>query len=120
MSAGAFTRTFYETDGGDILRARVQPETLAANIGAVNSAPAGPADAPGSARVGGGRRQFGVKMRSVTLAWTGTPPTGYLAGSTVRIPIMQQATYDDIDAGDTGTYRGVAVEVVGKSPESVR
>lgn len=120
MSAGVFTRTFYELDDGDIVRARVQPETLAANVGAANTAPAGPADAPGSARVGGGRRQFGIKMRSVSLAWTGTPPTGYKAGALVRIPIMQRATYDGIDLGDTGTYLGVAVEVVGKSPESVK
>lgn len=120
MSAGAFTNSKYQADNGDIRGIRVQPETLAANIGAVNAAPAGAINATGRARVGGGNRQYGVKARSVTVRFTATPPTGYKADQLYRIPIMTPTVYNDIEIDDTGTYLGVACVVVGKNPERVR
>lgn len=123
MSAGAFERTFYELDtgnGGGIARVRVQPETLAATInGAANAAPAGPATLPTAAKVSKGAREIGIGCRTVTLEFTGTPPTDY-SGDDVVIPVLQEATYAAWTVGQTGTYLGAPVEVVGRSPESVR
>lgn len=120
MSAGAFQNSKYEMDDGSIKRIRVQPETIAASIGGANTAPAGAIDSPGSARVGGGNRQYGVKARSVTVKFTATVPDGYKADQLYRIPILTSAVYDGINIGTTGTYLGSAVEVVGKNPERVR
>lgn len=123
MSAGSFTNTFYETseeNGGFILRARVQPETLSAEINSVANAGAeGPADAPGSATISQGRRTAGVNMRYVTLRWTGDPPAGY-DGLTARIPVLTPATFAAWTLGETGTYLSTAVEVVGRNGETVR
>lgn len=123
MSAGEFTRTFYELDtgnGGGIARIRVQPETLAATIGgSANTAPAGPATVPVSASVSAGNRENGIKARSVTLLFTAAAPTGY-SGDPVTIPVMQESTFAAWTLGATGTYLGAAVEVIGRSPERVR
>jgi len=123
MSAGAFNREFYEMsteNGGFILSCRVQPETLAAEINSVsNDGAEGPADAPGSATISQGRRTAGVNMRYVTLAWTATPPTGY-SGDNVRIPVLTPATFASWGLGETGTYLGAAVEVVGRVGETVK
>ena len=120
MSAGAFVSSRYQADNGDIRGIRVQPETLAANIGGLNSAPTGAINATGRARVGGGNRQYGIKARSVTIRFTSTPPDGYKADQLYRIPIMTPARFNAIDTDDTGTYLGVACVVVGKNPERVR
>lgn len=120
MSAGAFLVTKYQSNAGNIYGITVQPETVAANIGAVNAAPAGAVDQEVSARVGGGNNAIGIKARSVTVKFTATPPSGYLAGQTLRIPILTQTVYNGIGKGTTGTYLGVAVVVVGKQPERVR
>ena len=120
MSAGAFISSKYEADNGDIRGIKLQPETLAANIGGLNSAPTAAIDTTGRARVGGGNRQYGVKARSVTIRFTGTPPDGYKADQLYRIPILTPARYNDIETDDTGTYLGVACVVVGKNPERVR
>ena len=123
MSAGAFQTAFYEMsaeNGSYVLRCRVQPETLAASIASTaNASAAGPATAPGSATISQGRRTAGVNMRSVTLAWTATPPTGY-SGDPVRIPVLDPAVFAEWTLGATGTYLGAAVEVVGRSSETVR
>ena len=117
MSAGPFTTTFYETDNGTILRARVQPETLAA---AFNVAPTGPATAPGSVNISGGRRTNGVSARKLRLRWEGTPPTGYLATGIVTVAVLSPTAYNGIELGDTVVYRGAHAEVIGKTPEYVR
>lgn len=123
MSSGAFTRTFYETsseNGGFVLSARVQPETLAATIDGVSNAGAtGPATAPGSATIGQGRRTAGVNMRYVTLGWTAAPPTGY-TGDPVRIPVLDPAVFAQWTLGSTGTYLGAAVEVLSRVSETVK
>ena len=120
MSAGNFTRSRYETDSGAILPIRVQPETLAANVGSVNAAPGGAVDGLGSARARGSRRQLGVIARSVTVAFTGALPDDYAENQTHRIPIMTPAVYNAANPGTTGTYLGVPIVVIGKNPESVR
>lgn len=123
MSAGPFTRTFYETsaeNGGFVLSCRVQPETLAATIdGTANAAPAGPATAPGSATISQGRRTAGVNMRYVRLGWTGSPPTGY-SGDPVVIPVLDPAVFADWTLGATGTYLSAPVEVLGRVGETIR
>jgi len=123
MSAGEFVTDFYETsdeNGGFILRCRVQPETLAAEINSVANAGAdGPATAPGSATISQGRRSAGVNMRYVTLGWTATPPTGY-SGDPVRIPVLTPATFTAWTLGETGTYQGAAVEVLSRVGETVK
>ena len=63
MSAGNFVLSFYEDDKDNIYPIRVQPETLAANIGAANAGAAGPADVPVYARTSGGRREYGDEKR---------------------------------------------------------
>lgn len=122
MSAGAFTNSKYESNSGSIYRIRVQPETAAATIGGTaNTAPAGAIDQEVSAQVSGGKRSIGMNARTISLSFTGSLPTGY-AGPSVRIPVLQSATYDawTATAGQTGTYLGVAVEVLGQSPETKR
>lgn len=119
MSAGAFEFTKYETDAGAILRARVQPETLALVIdGTTNAAPTGDIDDQGSVLISS-RRRNGVNARYVSLTWTGTPPTGYKDGGTLRVPIMTPTAFNAIAPGDTGTYLGANVRVAGKTGEKV-
>lgn len=109
MSAGPFQSVFYETsseNGGFVLRARVQPETLAATVATIaNASAVGPANAPGSATISQGRRSAGVNMRYVTLGWTAAPPAGY-SGDPVRIPVLDPATFTAWTLGETGTYLG--------------
>jgi len=120
MSAGNFTRTRYEADNGEIHPIRVQPETIAANVGAANAAPTGAVTVGLSARVSGGRRQLGLTARSVRLQFTGTIPDGYAENSTLTIPVLTPATFTAATVGTTGSYLGAAVVVVGRSPESSR
>lgn len=122
MSAGAFERSRYEADNGDIHAIRVQPETLAATFGGTaNAAPADPVDQQTSARVGGGNRKYGVKARAVSVTWTGAPPSGYEPDELLRIPILTPDLYDSITPNSTvGTYLGANIIVVGKLPERVR
>lgn len=120
MSAGAFEDSKYQTDSGDIRAIRVQPETLAANFGGANAAPTGAIDTAGSVRVGGSKRAYGVKARSISIRFTATPPSGYKADQIYRIPILTSALFNSINNKDTGTYLGVAARVVGKSAENVR
>lgn len=123
MSAGKFTTTFYEMSsdfGGYVLKARVQPETLAATIdGVANAGHAGPATAPGSATTSQGRRSAGVNMRYVTLEFTGSLPDGY-SGDDVKIPVMTPTTFAAWADGKTGTYLGVPVKVKTRMGETVK
>lgn len=120
MSAGSFTRTKYESDDGTILNARVQPETLTANIGGANTAPAGAVNGLGSAKMRGGRREIGVKARRVRVVFTAGAPADYKPDTTLEIPILTKARYDAIAIGSTGTYLEGTVTVIGKTAESVR
>lgn len=121
MSAGNFTRSFYTTDAGAVASIRIQPETLTLSLdGGTNLSPGGPATLPISARVSGSNRGIGLKARTVRFRFTGAVPEGYATNGILTLPVLSQTFYNAINAGDTGTYLGSAVEVVGKSPERVR
>lgn len=107
--------------GGDIHPIRVQPETLAATFdGTANAAPSGPATSDISAQVTGSRRGLGLFARYVTVIFTATPPTGYLANQRYKIVVPSDTVYDGINVNDTGTYLGVATQVISKTPEVQR
>lgn len=127
MSAGDFTGSIYETNGGGFYRVRIQPETLSLTINAVaNAAGAGPVPAgQPSAKVSGNRNAIGVNCRLVRVRFTGTLPTGYSGGKdTISLPCLTPAAFNSWSSGDTGTYTlgGTAfdVELVGKTPESIK
>lgn len=118
MSAGAFINPGYELDDGQKIRIRIQPETV--TTWNPVSAQANFALGYPSAKVSKGRRETGIGARFVVLKWTGTPPTGYLPGGTVKVPILTQAAYDGLALGEVVEYLGANAEVLSKSPESVK
>lgn len=118
--AGAFTLSKYETDNDNIVPIKVQPETLTANVGAANAAPAGAVEAGyPSADVSRSKKAIGIHARTVSVKFTATPPTGYSTNIIYRIPILTQSVWTGATKGTTGTYLGVACIVVGKSPEAI-
>jgi len=119
MSGGAFTLSKYQSDTtANIFACRIQPETAACTIATVaNAAPAGAVTMPGRIRLSSGRKTVGVRPRKVSLQWTATPPLGYKAGAVVKIVALTPAFFAACTIGATGTYAGVAVQVVGRSPE---
>lgn len=124
MSAGAFSDVFYESTelDGAILNARVQPETLELTINSVaNSGATGPADFPLLVNISGGRREYGVKPRKVTIRFTDDSdlPDGY-TGDDLIIPVLTPTAYAAYAPGNTGTYLGSPVRVVSRTPEFVR
>lgn len=121
MSAGAFTRSRYLSDAGDVHPIRVQPETITLAYGATtNGATATSLNNPISARVSNGNRQFGLKPRTITVVFETQAPTGYKVGTYIRVPILQPTLWNTIVQGDTVTYLGETATVAGKSPERVR
>jgi hypothetical protein len=122
MSAGAFIRSFYETNGGAIARIRVQPETELANIGGtVNDAPAGPPTVSTTVKVSKGRREYGIGPRKVGFVFdAGEEPDGYKAGATYYLPVLTRAVYDGFVVGDVITYLGGTGDIVSKSEESIK
>lgn len=121
MSSGPFVRSFYSTDAGNVVRIRVQPETLALTLNAVaNDAPAGPATAGfPSAKVSLNNSEIGINPRNVTIAYTAAASAA-LQGLTVPLPWMNLATFTALPDGATGTYQGEPVELISKSNERIR
>lgn len=126
MSAGDYTDGLYETDVGKITTIRIQPETLSLTLNTVaNAAPTGPPETGvPSAKVSGGRREFGINARLVRVRFTGTLPPGYSGGkSIITLPVLQPSVFAGYAKGQTGTYtlEGTAYDIafVGKTPESV-
>lgn len=117
MSAGAFTVSKYESDGGDIHPIRVQPETIAAFA---NAAPAGAVSSDISAVVSLTRRQRGLRPRYISVKFTAAPPDGYATGTVYKLPILTEAVFDGLNIGGTGTYLGTACVIVGKEGERAR
>ena len=121
MSAGPFTRSFYESDSGLIHPIRLQPETLEAVFDSVdNDPPAGPTTSNISAQVTGSRRGLGLFARYVTLVFTATPPTGYSTGRYYKITVPDPAVWDGITPLSEATYLGTAAQVISKTSEEVR
>lgn len=119
MSAGAFTNARYEADSGEVHPCKVQPETLAANVGSVNATATGAVTVPFRARASGGNRALGLKMRALSVKFTGSLPDGYAANQILRIPIMQKSIYDAAVPNETtGTYLGSPILVVGRIREA--
>jgi hypothetical protein len=122
MYAGAFLLSRYASDNGQTKPIRVQPETLSLTIGGTPNAAPAPPITPGATftRVSGGNRRYGTKARSITCRFTGAVPDGYLASAIIRLPILQRTLWSAVSVGDTGTYLGSSIVVVGKSAERVR
>lgn len=118
---GTFTRAKYETNRGLVTNIRVQDETIACVINSVgNDEP--DADRTGglpSAKVSGGRREIGINARTVTLILTAAK-TGYTIGKPLTIPALTKDFYDACEPGETGTYLGVACEVIGRTEEVIK
>lgn len=121
MSAGAFTRGKYQDDNTVIHPIRVQPETIAATFGTTaNIEPSGSIDdGVPSAKVSGGRRQFGVNARFAVIAFTSDPPTGYKLNSPIKIPILTLSTYAGISKGQTVDYLDKTAIVLYKRGEQI-
>lgn len=122
MSAGAFIRSFYETNGGAIARIRVQPETELAQIGGQpNDAPAGPPTVSTTVKVNKGRREYGIGPRKIGIVFDdGQAPTGYKPGQIYYIPVLTRARYDAAVVGGTVTYLQGTADIVSKLEESVK
>lgn len=121
MSAGAFTTSKYEASYGDEIHPiRVQPETIAAQIGSVaNAAPSGDATSPISCSVSRSNRQIGLRARLVRLTYTAeNAPDGYDdRGGIITIPALTETFYDAAIKGTPATYLTKTMSVSGRSPE---
>lgn len=120
MSAGSFTRGRYQADNGSIHPIRIQPETAAANIGAVNAPPTGAVTVPLFARARKSRRAFGLGARTVRVRFTAAVPDGYAPNQILTIPILTPTVFNGITPDQTGTYLGAPVVVIGTTAESRR
>lgn len=122
MSAGAFIRSFYATNGNGVARIRVQPETELAQInGTVNDAPAGPATVATRVKVSRGSREYGIRPRKIGFVFDpGQAPEGYEDGQLYYIPVMTRAVYDGCVDGSPVTYLQGTGQVVSKLEESIR
>lgn len=117
MSAGAFTATKYELDGGTIVNVKVQPETLSFTDGtAANDPPAGAVSLGISAYTRKAKNRYGVGCRLVRLTWNSGPPAGYKDES-VLVPILQKSVFDGYSQGDTVTYLATAATITRKISE---
>lgn len=121
MSAGAFQLFRYQRNDGEIHPIRLQPETEALVIeGIDNDQPAGAATRQTLASVSKSNTAHGLRPRKINVKFTGTPPTGYKADQTYCLPALQPAIWNAAVTGATGTYLGVAVEVVSRGAENLK
>lgn len=121
MSAGAFIVSTYKTNRGDIHRIRIQPETAAATLnGATNTAPADPPTGRVFVRSSANRRRYGIHARYATLSPIGDAPAGYELGQSLRLSILDPATYDALDVGMSATYLGKTWLIAGLTNEKIR
>lgn len=116
MSQGAFTDTIYNDADGDAWNIRVQPETITT----WNPVGTGTPDTDVSVKVGGSRRSYGIHARVARFRWQGTPPTGYLQNSIIRLPIFTQASYSALVKNTDYAYLGATLRLVGKSQEVIK
>jgi len=78
----AINNYFYETDAGKIMKIRLSQDSHDASP----TNPAGPATAPGTVRVGGSRKAYGVHARRLYLSRTlGSSPNTYKKRDTLVI-----------------------------------
>lgn len=127
MSAGTYLQDGkYETDGGTVVAARIQPETITLTLNSVaNALPTGTVT-PGlpSAKVSGGRREFGINARLVRIRFTDTLPPGYAMNGILTLPVLTTAAFNAYDKAQTGTYTlegtDYNVRFVGKTAETIK
>lgn len=120
MSSGEFSNSKYQTNEGNIVPIKLQPETLTLTIaGTANAAPAGAVEAGWpSADVSRSKRAIGIHCRTISVKVT-DPAEGYVDNGLVRVPIMTATVWN-------GAVKGAAVvgafgtgEVAGKQPEVI-
>ena len=123
MSQGSFQIVNYGSNKLNTVHPiRIQPETLTLTIGGTtNSAPVGTAILP-SAQVSQGKRKKGLNARTVTFKFApGSEPTGYKPESPITLPWLQNNdTFNGAFAGQTGSYQGEDIVVVGTANETAR
>lgn len=115
MSAGRFTKTFYQAqyDVAEIFKCRVQDQTLLADIaGTVNAGATGPATQPFTATIGTNKRRRGIRMRGVALKLPDTgQPADYAPGGIIIIPALTPAFFLAAAVNNTCTYLGVTCDI---------
>jgi hypothetical protein len=127
MSSGPFEISKYAAQygaGDQIHPIRIQPETALltlaiAGVQTANSPPAGAVTNPISAKVGIPRNGLGLKPFVVRFRFTGTPPTGYKANSTISLPILN-TPLRAVAKGAEGVYLENPIVVVGTSVEQAQ
>lgn len=120
MSAGVFVTRAYAASYSETANhpIRVQPETLELSFGLNSNGDAiGAINNPISAVISRGKRQLGLRPRTVTIKFTGEPPEGYEEAGNITLPWLQRTGFDTISKGTTGSYLGADIECVGKSNE---
>jgi hypothetical protein len=116
MSAGPFILSKYETDEGNILPIRIQPETRTV---AENAEPAAGADGP-FVKVSGSKRSYGVHPRKITLSRSVGDADYGSAKAYARVVMLTPAAFDAVVIGSTVAYAGVDWIVASKTNESIR
>lgn len=131
MSAGAFTNAVYQANTFSTstnLAIRVQPETLAlswtdpddAQVIITNNSIDGTVSLPIRATVSRNKRRVGVHARYVYIKADNPAPTGYIAGSVIKLPIMAENDWNAIRPGFTKcTYLGTTWTFIGREPERI-
>lgn len=61
----------------------------------------------------------GLRVRGVSITWTGSPPDGYDPDGKIFIPVLQPSRFAEYKIGQTGTFRGAGFVIVGKRPEVI-
>jgi len=121
MSSGAFEIGKYQCEAtGNIHPVRVQPETKALQVnGVTNAYPSGDADSPVSAQVSQSKRALGINVRTVTIKFPTTAPTGYKVGEPIRLPWFTPFPTPAFIKGQAVTYLGGTGELVSFDQEKV-
>lgn len=126
MSAGAYSRSRYEDNQGNVWKIRVQPETEGLIVDGVTNTPPAGAFTPGfpSAQVSRGRNSIGVNARLCRIKFAATAPTGYDPNGTISLPVLTQAAQSAFVPDAVGTYTlggtDHAIVVVGTTPEKIK
>ena len=121
MSNGPFQIAFYETDAGNTVPIRVQPETLGLTIdGVANDPVAGPVSAGfPSAQTSQSRRALGINARRVRCVYD-TGASAGLPGLSITLPWLNPATFAALGVGATGTYEAEPIQLRSTLGEEIR
>jgi len=126
MSAGAFTTSKYATNQDVVTPIRIQPETLAAAVGAVaNDPPPGVVADKIFTKVSGSLSLSRIRARRITIRFPATgQPAGYKPLGITTIPALTKTFYNACATAGVGgaiTYLGVATcTIAGGDPRETR